>query len=66
MKDANLIRRMRALADDGHPMSQELREKADALDEAITKMDAKAAVVAWARARKTLAKALGKDSLFGL
>jgi hypothetical protein len=64
----NLIDAMMALADSGHPMAADLRERAKALADAIERWDARATVGAWARARRTMYRATGDKrwSLFGV
>lgn len=52
MKDHDLIRKMRLLADEGGVRAAELRERADALEGAIKDGRALAILGMWARARR--------------
>lgn len=54
-----LMEKMRSLAD-GHPRGDELREKADKLDAAITNYDPAKVLGAWARARKLWCEITGE------
>lgn len=62
----DLSRRMHALADSGHARAAELRERADAFDQATAAQDgtragAKRMLGAWARARRLWSDTTGES-----
>ena len=53
---------MRALADDGHPRADELRQRADEFDAKVGG-ETRSMLGAWARAKKLWAECTGNDVL---
>lgn len=56
----SLPNRMRALAKDGHPCAEELRQRADDMDNAIATHDMRKMIGAWARARRLWCECTGE------
>ena len=57
---ASLPDRMRALAKDGHPRTEDLRQMADDMDNAIATHDMRKMIDAWARARRLWCECTGE------
>lgn len=59
-EENSLTDRMRTLAKDGHPCAEELRQRADDMDNAIATHDMRKMIGAWARARRLWCKCTGE------
>lgn len=59
-EENSLPDRMRTLAKGGHPRAEELRQRADDMDNAIATHDMRKMIGAWARARRLWCECTGE------